>query len=391
MFGHQTPDGYPLDGAGWASSGQISRRFEIARTIGAGSAGLFDPENGGTPRRSAAFRSSRRRVYFDVLRAAPVRARPAAALSGRGSQQEWNTFLLASPEFNYALSRLELPMNRRRAACAPALPLAPALTLAGRLFAAPAPRRASCWCSCAGATTAPTCWCPSRAASTTRARPKIAIAKPRSRRSPMARWRWIRTGRWRPAVRDSLGPAVSTRSGAVHPVRRHRGPVPQPLRDPGQHRARPARAVARAISAPGSWRGSRPRSTGAAPIAFTDTSAAVLRGEIRTSPNISLQRRRQAALRRRARPRSCAACMPATDSSRRSTEGLELRQEVAQAMQEEMQAANRGAITTKGFELTAERMARLMRDAVPARLRRCRRLGHPRQRGRRPGRSWRPI
>jgi uncharacterized protein (DUF1501 family) len=35
---------------------------------------------------------------------------------------------------------------------------------------------------------------------------------------------------------------------------------------------------------------------------------------------------------------------------------------MAQAMQEEMQAANRGAITTKGFELTAERMARLMRS-----------------------------
>jgi uncharacterized protein (DUF1501 family) len=42
-------------------------------------------------------------------------------------------------------------------------------------------------------------------------------------------------------------------------------------------------------------------------------------------------------------------------------EGLELQQEVAQAMQEEMQAANRGAISTKGFELTAERMARFMR------------------------------
>jgi len=43
------------------------------------------------------------------------------------------------------------------------------------------------------------------------------------------------------------------------------------------------------------------------------------------------------------------------------TEGLELQQEVAQAMQDEMKAANRGAISTKGFELTAERMARFMR------------------------------
>ena len=42
--------------------------------------------------------------------------------------------------------------------------------------------------------------------------------------------------------------------------------------------------------------------------------------------------------------------------------GLELRQEVAQEMAEEMSAANRSAITTKGFELEAERMGRLMRD-----------------------------
>jgi uncharacterized protein (DUF1501 family) len=42
--------------------------------------------------------------------------------------------------------------------------------------------------------------------------------------------------------------------------------------------------------------------------------------------------------------------------------GLELRQEVAQAMADEMTAANRNAINTKGFELEAERMGKLMRD-----------------------------
>ena len=42
--------------------------------------------------------------------------------------------------------------------------------------------------------------------------------------------------------------------------------------------------------------------------------------------------------------------------------GLELRQEVAVEMAEEMSAANRNAINTKGFELEAERMGRLMRD-----------------------------
>jgi uncharacterized protein (DUF1501 family) len=43
-------------------------------------------------------------------------------------------------------------------------------------------------------------------------------------------------------------------------------------------------------------------------------------------------------------------------------DGLELRQEVAQTFADEMQAANRAAINTKGFELEAERMAHLMRD-----------------------------
>ena len=43
-------------------------------------------------------------------------------------------------------------------------------------------------------------------------------------------------------------------------------------------------------------------------------------------------------------------------------DGLELRQEVAQQIAEEMQAANRSAINTKGFELEAERMGRMMRD-----------------------------
>jgi uncharacterized protein (DUF1501 family) len=42
--------------------------------------------------------------------------------------------------------------------------------------------------------------------------------------------------------------------------------------------------------------------------------------------------------------------------------GLELRQEVAQAMADEMLASGRDAINIKGFELEAERMGKLMRD-----------------------------
>jgi uncharacterized protein (DUF1501 family) len=48
------------------------------------------------------------------------------------------------------------------------------------------------------------------------------------------------------------------------------------------------------------------------------------------------------------------------------TGGLELRRQVAQAMQQlsdEMRASSRDALSIKGFELEAERMARLMRDS----------------------------
>src|SRR5437773_1870538 len=40
-YNRQTPDGYPLDEVAWAGPGQMSTRFEVARAIGGGSAGLF--------------------------------------------------------------------------------------------------------------------------------------------------------------------------------------------------------------------------------------------------------------------------------------------------------------------------------------------------------------
>jgi uncharacterized protein (DUF1800 family) len=98
-FGRQTPDGYPLTESGWASSGQISRRFEIARAIGSGNGGLFDPEDG-TPAKTTGFPELSSRLYFSAVEPfLSVNAR--AALDRAGSQLEWNTFLLASPDFNY--------------------------------------------------------------------------------------------------------------------------------------------------------------------------------------------------------------------------------------------------------------------------------------------------
>jgi len=97
-FGHQTPDGYSMEDPAWTSSGQMSRRFEIARTIGFGSAGLFDPENGG-PATAVGFPMLTTPVYYTVLEPS-LSAQTRNALQRARSQQEWNLYLLASPEFN---------------------------------------------------------------------------------------------------------------------------------------------------------------------------------------------------------------------------------------------------------------------------------------------------
>ncbi len=99
LFGHLSPDGYALTESAWASSGQLSRRFEIARTIGNGNAHLFDAQDG-TPGSVTGFPQLSSRLYFDAIE--PYLSKTTlAALQRSTSPQEWNAFLLASPEFNY--------------------------------------------------------------------------------------------------------------------------------------------------------------------------------------------------------------------------------------------------------------------------------------------------
>ena len=95
-FNRQTPDGYPLDESAWASPGQMATRFEVARAIGSGSAGLFRAEGApadgpGFPRLASAF-------YYASIEPM-LGAATRAALDRATSAQEWNVFLLSSPEF----------------------------------------------------------------------------------------------------------------------------------------------------------------------------------------------------------------------------------------------------------------------------------------------------
>jgi uncharacterized protein (DUF1800 family) len=97
LYGRVTPDGYPLVESAWTSSGQLVRRFEIARAIGSGSAGLFNGEDN-KPGPLVGFPMLTTRLFYDAIEPA-LGAKTREALSHATSQQEWNTLLLASPEW----------------------------------------------------------------------------------------------------------------------------------------------------------------------------------------------------------------------------------------------------------------------------------------------------
>ena len=97
LYGKQTPDGYSMTSAAWASPGQMTTRFEIAKAIGTGNAGLFKTE-GPDPIERPAFPQLSNALYFQSIQPSLGPA-TRQALDQAISPQEWNTFLLASPEF----------------------------------------------------------------------------------------------------------------------------------------------------------------------------------------------------------------------------------------------------------------------------------------------------
>nr|WP_315595069.1 DUF1800 domain-containing protein [uncultured Cupriavidus sp.] len=97
LYGHVAPDGYPSMESAWASSGQMVKRFEIARAIGSGPAGLFAGEDG-QPGAQRGFPMPNGRMFYSTMEATLGPA-TRQALAQAGSQQEWNTVLLSSPEW----------------------------------------------------------------------------------------------------------------------------------------------------------------------------------------------------------------------------------------------------------------------------------------------------
>jgi uncharacterized protein (DUF1800 family) len=97
LFNHQTPDGYPLTSTTWIGPGQMMVRFEIARQIGSGSAGLFKPDVPNATDQPA-FPLIQNALFFESLRQT-LSPTTLAALDQAVSPQDWNTLFLSSPEF----------------------------------------------------------------------------------------------------------------------------------------------------------------------------------------------------------------------------------------------------------------------------------------------------
>jgi uncharacterized protein (DUF1800 family) len=99
LYGKQTPDGYPLTASAWDSPGQLNVRFEIARAIGTGNAGLFKTE-GPQPQERPAFPQLANALFYQSIESG-LAAGTRHALEQATSPQEWNSFLLSAPDMMY--------------------------------------------------------------------------------------------------------------------------------------------------------------------------------------------------------------------------------------------------------------------------------------------------
>ncbi len=99
LYNHETPDGYAQTATAWNGPGQLAVRFEIARQIGSGSAGLFKGETPGATDQPA-FPQLQNALYFQTTQQT-LAPNTKAALSQAISPQDWNTLFLSSPDFMY--------------------------------------------------------------------------------------------------------------------------------------------------------------------------------------------------------------------------------------------------------------------------------------------------
>jgi uncharacterized protein (DUF1501 family) len=234
--------------------------------------------------------------------------------------------------------------------------------VAGQLFAAPASGPRFLLVFLRGGYDAANLLIPYSSSDYYEARPTIAVPRPDPASSTSA---LALNADWAlaPAVRDTIGAMYWQRQAAFIPFagtddlsRSHFETqdsieLGQPTGGTRNYRSGFLARLADTLNGPGG---------GIAPIAFTDALPLAFEGAA-TVPNLSLKSVGKPPFDER-QARILSDMYAGHHLEAAVKDGLELRQQVAQEMADEMKAANRGAINTKGFELEAERMGRLMRD-----------------------------
>ncbi|WBU28772.1 DUF1501 domain-containing protein [Rhodopseudomonas palustris] len=252
-------------------------------------------------------------------------------------------------------------MNRRDLlkAVAALAPAALTTTIAGRVWAAPATDAKLLVVFLRGAYDAANVLVPVSSSFYYEARPNLAIAKP-DVGNPNAAVALDADWGLHPALRDSLAPLWTSREIAF-----------VPFAGTSDDTTRSHFETQDTIELGQSTKGSRDYRSGfmsrlaaeltrVKPIAFTEQLPLIFRGQAEI-PNIALGNvgkpgvdDRQAELIKQMYAKTKLASAVA--------EGFRVRDEVVKSIADEMTAANRGAVSPRGFELSARRIGRLMRE-----------------------------
>jgi uncharacterized protein (DUF1800 family) len=97
LYGHETPDGYPMVEAAWSGPGQMETRFEIARLIGLGHSGLYKLPGDTAPEPAPPPLILQTR-YYQVI-APTLSPGTMSALEKGQAASDKNMLFLSSPEF----------------------------------------------------------------------------------------------------------------------------------------------------------------------------------------------------------------------------------------------------------------------------------------------------
>ena len=97
LYGHETPDGYPMTEASWSGPGEMETRFEIARVIGLGHSGLYKLP-GDTAAEPAPTPIILQTRYYQAV-APTLSAATRGAVNQGQNPADRNMLFLSSPEF----------------------------------------------------------------------------------------------------------------------------------------------------------------------------------------------------------------------------------------------------------------------------------------------------